>query len=228
MKLKRKWVLNQTEELTKREWEVINLLLEGKSNKMIASALHITSSTVEFHLKNIFSKFQVSSRTELILKLGKSTVAKDADFSENNDSFKFWNWMSLALKSIERYFEKKMENTNRKDFSDEKNTATFFDSIRTCFKNYAEFQGRASRSEFWWFFLFILLVTSVLVLINEILGEIFLILTLLPFLAVGSRRLRDVGKSAWELLYLLIPIAGLVILGIYWAQPSIDQNEAVL
>jgi DNA-binding CsgD family transcriptional regulator len=216
--------LDQTDELTRREWQVIDHLLEGKSNKMIASALNITSSTVEFHLKNIFSKFQVSSRTELILKLGKSTVAKNSDFSENNDSFNFWNWMSLALKHVERFFEKKMENTKDENINNEKNVITFFDSIWTCFKKYSDFQGSASRSEFWWFFLFIILVASVLVLINEILGEIFLILTLLPFLAVGSRRLRDVGKSAWELLYLLIPIAGLVILGIYWAQPSINQN----
>jgi len=194
---------------------------------MIASALNITSSTVEFHLKNIFSKFQVSSRTELILKLGKSTVAKNSDFSENNDSFNFWNWMSLALKHVERFFEKKMENTKDENINNEKNVITFFDSIWTCFKKYSDFQGSASRSEFWWFFLFIILVASVLVLINEILGEIFLILTLLPFLAVGSRRLRDVGKSAWELLYLLVPIAGLVILGIYWAQPSINQNDEV-
>jgi DNA-binding CsgD family transcriptional regulator len=216
--------LNLTDELTKREWDVINHLLEGKSNKMIASALHVSSSTVEFHLKNIFSKLQVSSRTELILKLGKSTVAKNSDFSENNESFNFRNWMSLALKHVERFFEKKMETTKNENISNEKNTTTFFDSIQTCFKKYSDFQGSASRSEFWWFFLFIVIVTSVLVLINEIIGEIFLILTLLPFLAVGSRRLRAVGKSAWELLYLLIPIAGLVILGIYWAQPSIDQN----
>ncbi len=219
--------MDQTDELTRREWQVIDHLLEGKSNKMIASALNITSSTVEFHLKNIFSKFQVSSRTELILKLGKYTVAKNSDFSENNDSFNFWNWMSLALKHVERFFEKKMENTKDENINNEKNVITFFDSIRTCFKKYSDFQGSASRSEFWWFFLFIILVASVLVLINEILGEIFLILTLLPFLAVGSRRLRDVGKSAWELLYLLVPIAGLVILGIYWTQPSINQNDEV-
>lgn len=219
--------MDQTEELTKRERKVIDLLLDGKSNKMIASALNITSSTVEFHLKNIFSKLQVSSRTELILKLGKSTVAKNTDFSENNDSFNFWNWMSLGLKNIERFFEGKMINTESENLNDTQNGTTFFDSVRTCFKKYSDFQGRASRSEFWWFFLFILLVASLLVLINENLGEIFLILTLLPFLAVGSRRLRDVGKSAWELLYLLIPFAGLVILGTYWAQPSINQNGSV-
>ena len=219
--------MDQTEELTKRERKVIDLLLDGKSNKMIASALNITSSTVEFHLKNIFSKLQVSSRTELILKLGKSTVAKNTDFSENNDSFNFWNWMSLGLKNIERFFEGKMINTESENLNDTQNGTTFFDSVRTCFKKYSDFQGRSSRSEFWWFFLFILLVASLLVLINENLGEIFLILTLLQFLAVGSRRLRDVGKSAWELLYLLIPFAGLVILGTYWAQPSINQNGSV-
>ncbi len=219
--------MDQKEELTKREREVLGHLLEGKSNKMIASALFITSSTVEFHLKNIFSKFQVGSRSELILKLGKSTVAENSDFSENKDSFNFKSWMTVALKHAERFFENKMENTKRKNINGENYTTTFFDSIRTCFEKYSEFQGKASRSEFWWFFLFILLVASVLVLINEILGEIFLILILLPFLAVGSRRLRAVGKSPWELLYLLVPIAGLVILGIYWVQPSINQIDEV-
>ncbi len=59
--------------LSKREREVVKLLLQGKSNKLIASSLGISNRTVEFHLKNIYAKFQVSSRVELILKLGKAT-----------------------------------------------------------------------------------------------------------------------------------------------------------
>jgi DNA-binding CsgD family transcriptional regulator len=59
--------------LSNREWEVIKLLLQGKSNKLIASSLGISSRTVEFHLKNIYTKYQVSSRIELILKLGNTT-----------------------------------------------------------------------------------------------------------------------------------------------------------
>jgi len=59
--------------LSKREWEVVKLLLQGKSNKLIASGLGISDRTVEFHLKNIYSKYQVSSRIELILKLGNAT-----------------------------------------------------------------------------------------------------------------------------------------------------------
>ena len=60
-------------QLSKREIEVLELVLQGNSNKQIALSLHITVRTVEFHLKNIYAKFQVSSRIELILKLGHAT-----------------------------------------------------------------------------------------------------------------------------------------------------------
>jgi DNA-binding CsgD family transcriptional regulator len=83
--------------LSNREWDVLKLLLQGKSNKLIASSLGISNRTVEFHLKNIYAKFQVSSRIELILKLGKatggaeiqklghSTVASTGEIAENKD-----------------------------------------------------------------------------------------------------------------------------------------------
>lgn len=64
--------------LSNREWDVLKLLLEGKSNKLIASSLDISVRTVEFHLKNIYAKFQVSSRIELILKLGNATGGLEA------------------------------------------------------------------------------------------------------------------------------------------------------
>ena len=59
--------------LSRRELEVIHLLLQGKSNKLIALALGISDRTVEFHLKNVYAKFQVSFRMELVLKLGNTT-----------------------------------------------------------------------------------------------------------------------------------------------------------
>lgn len=61
-----------TPDLSEREQDVINELLLGKSNKQIALALGISARTVEFHLKNIFTKHQVGSRVELILRLGSS------------------------------------------------------------------------------------------------------------------------------------------------------------
>jgi DNA-binding CsgD family transcriptional regulator len=65
--------------LSAREQEVVKLLLQGKSNKMIASSLGISGRTVEFHLKNIYAKFQVGSRMELVLKLGHATGNGEID-----------------------------------------------------------------------------------------------------------------------------------------------------
>jgi len=85
--------------LSKREKEVLKLVLQGKSNKQIAFALNISVSTVEFHLKNVFAKFHVSSRVELILKsgsvtesgkiekLGYSTVDRLGENTENGGRF---------------------------------------------------------------------------------------------------------------------------------------------
>lgn len=59
--------------LSRREKEVISLLVQGKSNKQIAFTLGVSERTIEFHLKNIYAKLQVTSRVELILALGKAT-----------------------------------------------------------------------------------------------------------------------------------------------------------
>ena len=64
---------SDTDQFSRREKEVTVLLLQGKSNKQIALALGITASTVEYHLKNVYKKLQVNSRTEAVLLLGKST-----------------------------------------------------------------------------------------------------------------------------------------------------------
>jgi DNA-binding CsgD family transcriptional regulator len=67
------FAMAQVTRLSAREQAVVELLLEGKSNKQIALVLGISARTVEFHLKNIYAKSHVSSRIELILKLGNTT-----------------------------------------------------------------------------------------------------------------------------------------------------------
>jgi DNA-binding CsgD family transcriptional regulator len=69
----------QSNLFSEREKEVVELLLQGKSNKQIALALGISERTVEFHLRNVYAKLQVSSRTEAVLKLGKSTGGEHAE-----------------------------------------------------------------------------------------------------------------------------------------------------
>jgi len=59
-------------QFSSREKEVVELLLDGKSNKQIALALGVSVSTVEFHLKNVYRKLNVNSRTEAVLQLWES------------------------------------------------------------------------------------------------------------------------------------------------------------
>jgi DNA-binding CsgD family transcriptional regulator len=219
-------------QLSNRERDVVQLLLEGKSNKMIASSLGVSSSTVEFHLKNIYEKFQVSSRMELVLKLGnttglpeaeilgQSTVADTGEVAENRSRPDSRNWatsLRAAVSIIGK--ELRMESALNPNAPSEAKTMTFFESIRTCLAKYAEFNGRASRSEYWWFTLFVTLVVSALVYVSEVWASIFLIAMLLPLLAAGARRLHDSGRSGWWQLFALAPIAGIVVVGVVMALP---------
>lgn len=102
----------------------------------------------------------------------------------------------------------------------------FGQAIKTCFNKYATFSGRAGRPEFWWFFLFQVVVLVVASMVGEIVYGLATLALLLPALAVGARRLHDVRKSAWFLLLGFIPVLGFLIL-VYWcAQPGDPQaNE---
>jgi len=97
---------------------------------------------------------------------------------------------------------------------------TFTGSIRTCLTKYADFNGRASRSEYWWFVLFSCLVSAALHLIDDsdIAGGLFSLAILLPTLGVAVRRLHDTNRSGWFLLLHLIPIIGWIILIVWYVQ----------
>lgn len=99
--------------LSNREWDVLKLVLQGKSNKLIAVSLGISIRTVEFHLRNIYAKFGVSSRIELILKLGNatgelealklghSTVAQRGKTAENRDRLNLWvSWAKSSREAV--------------------------------------------------------------------------------------------------------------------------------
>ncbi len=133
---------------------------------------------------------------------------------------------------------------------------TFFESITTVFRKYAEFGGRASRSEFWWFTLFSALVASALGSLNlysttssiaggwmgpagfdgsatsstlylgASLAGLWSFVILLPSLAVTIRRLRDAGRQWVEIFWILLPIAGLIILIVRLAEPTVTDAPA--
>lgn len=86
----------------------------------------------------------------------------------------------------------------------------FPESIQICFQKFADFNGRAKRPEFWWFFLFCVLVSLALERVSSNVSWLFSIVVLIPGLAVGSRRLHDTNKSGWFQLLWLIPVLGWV------------------
>lgn len=98
----------------------------------------------------------------------------------------------------------------------------FGQAISSCLRNYATFSGRASRSEFWWFSLFQLLIMAAMSMISEKLTGLVNLALLLPSLAVGARRLHDIGKSGWWQL-LMISGIGLLVLIYWWVQPTADD-----
>jgi uncharacterized membrane protein YhaH (DUF805 family) len=120
--------------------------------------------------------------------------------------------------------ELKMENVLNTEARDGAKTMTFFESIRVCLIKYAEFNGRALRAEFWWFTLFVILVASALTYLNPNYASVFGVAVLLPQLAVGSRRLHDIGRSGWWQLFLLVPVAGIVVPLILRLLPTKSQE----
>lgn len=102
---------------------------------------------------------------------------------------------------------------------------TFFEAVGKCYRKYLVFRGRASKREFWWFYLLLLLFAWPLFLAEidsgtwaGLLSLFYFLLTfsaVLPFLAVFVRRLHDVGRSAWSVLIILIPVIGILILLIW-------------
>lgn len=88
------------------------------------------------------------------------------------------------------------------------------DYIKLCLtQKYADFNGRARRSEFWYFFLFNFIVNIIGEIIdaalgNQIIGIVLGLAILVPGIAVAVRRMHDVGKSGW---FVLIPIYNIIL-----------------
>jgi uncharacterized membrane protein YhaH (DUF805 family) len=103
----------------------------------------------------------------------------------------------------------------------------FTDSIKTCLtKKYVDFNGRASRSEYWWFFLFCIIIGIIASMINETLYYIVVLALLLPSISVAVRRLHDIDMSGWWFLLNLIPIIGfLILLFLYCSKGTPGPNR---
>lgn len=102
--------------------------------------------------------------------------------------------------------------------------ATFGQAVQRFFQKYAQFRGRASRSEFWWWYLASVIIEIVLrglgsvSAIFGILGLLFGLAVIVPQIAIAARRLHDTNRSGWWQLLGLIPIVGWIILLVWFIQ----------
>lgn len=112
---------------------------------------------------------------------------------------------------------------------------SFSQAVRMAFDSYCRFQGRSSRSEYWWWVLFVAILSFCIGIIEGILGfsmtavqttsGILSLVLLLPGLGLSVRRLHDINKSGWWILLGLIPVVGAIILIIWFAQNSQMQDN---
>lgn len=115
---------------------------------------------------------------------------------------------------------------------------SFSDAVRQVFNKYATFKGRARRSEYWWFVLFYCLVLIAAAVLDNLFditfeysfyGAIYCIAALvlfLPNLTVTVRRLHDINKSGWNILWGIIPLIGSILLIVWCCQDSnLEANQ---
>lgn len=127
---------------------------------------------------------------------------------------------------------------------------SFGQAVSTCFKKYAVFAGRASRSEFWYWVLFYIIVAVIVNILDSLFGwqvysaenletgnsvsyayntgwlsAIWYLVALLPMISVSVRRLHDTGRSGWWWWLNIICCIGGLILLIFYIQPSQPEEN---
>lgn len=116
----------------------------------------------------------------------------------------------------------------------------FAEAVSNVYRNYFNFSGRAQRSEYWWFFLFSIIVSVIITVVETALGlgqgammrggggfeasynggplsMLWSLVNLIPALALSVRRLHDTDRSGWWLLIGLVPLIGVIVLIVFFA-----------
>lgn len=109
-----------------------------------------------------------------------------------------------------------------------------------CLKNYAKFDGRAGRSEYWFYAFFSTLIFFILQFLSSMLGlqysmndlitvyplaSVWQVVTFIPSMAVGVRRMHDINRSGFWLLFLLLPLIGWLLIMIFAVLKGNDDDN---
>jgi len=141
-------------------------------------------------------------------------------------SFSVWHLpVILIALGIPLFFVFRSPPPGGNRFGPAPSSLSFGQAISTFFRKYATFEGRASRSEFWFSFLFLVIVSAVLSLIDptDALSGLFSLAVLLPTIAVAARRLHDLNRSGWhQVLSYIFPV-GTIALIVWYCSAGTDE-----
>ena len=131
------------------------------------------------------------------------SIVRDTIISELNDPPTIIAFVTLRIASLAGQMT-----------GQEHNTLNPVEAVTSVFRNFVNFNGRARRSEFWWFVLFAF-VSQLILNFLPIVGTIYSLVLVLPSLAVTARRLHDTNRTAWWMLLYLVPVRGVHRTGDY-------------
>jgi uncharacterized membrane protein YhaH (DUF805 family) len=106
----------------------------------------------------------------------------------------------------------------------------FSEAIAAGFSNYVNFAGRAIRSEYWYWVLFVILSEVVTSIIDAVIGiqlttTIFGLAVILPGIAIAIRRLHDTDRSGWWVLLVFIPLVGAIVLIVWYCSRGTEGSN---
>ncbi len=131
--------------------------------------------------------------------------------------------MTVRLRATPHCLMMKCQGHYQKTYLEMGHTMDFWSAVKSVFGKYATFKGRACRSEYWYFYLFDIIVFLIAGIVDltifgpdvELVSSVWGLATLIPIIAVGVRRLHDIDRTGWWLLLSFIPLIGWIIL-IVW------------
>jgi uncharacterized membrane protein YhaH (DUF805 family) len=93
------------------------------------------------------------------------------------------------------------------------------EAVEVCVtKKYADFEGVATRSEYWYFLLFVVIISALVSIAGIGISDVFGLVMFCPLIAAAARRLHDTNRSGWWQLIGLVPVVGTIVLIVMLAQ----------
>lgn len=187
------------------------------------STAPVTGQTVEFVLDSNGQMSDIRPLSQDISLAKPTTTTPAADYG--------YQQPAVNPYQAPQHMGTRAMQTHANPVWDEEENYGFIDWVKKCLRNYANFNGRARRKEYWFFYLFFVLAYIIGAIIDYMLGTEGIVAglislgLLLPNITVGVRRLHDIGKSGWWMLISLIPLIGSILILVWYCTDTKPETN---